>query len=881
MFHTSDSSTSNASFSIGSIVRLNGTENAAHGVIRFHGLTSFSPGEWYGVELEEPIGKNDGSVRGIRYFACKPKHGVFVRKFFLTPMAADSSLQAAGIDTGDRPGKSAIADAASQASSNLQSGLQTVSSNVEDLDGSLVRSMALKASAAPSRIGATADASDVCLHSDATVSLQHELAAAVEDEDVDRIRCTLPAAIRARVPLAELEAAQGILNFRIHQTLNDEMQRMQKTICSAENILSSLAERCGVPEFSPVVQDSIEGIHARLRNLQIELPQSNQLVVRQACASLSQRVEQELAAVKNGVTRELTQQLASLKQDIAMLKQDVLEHHSTQVASRPAVPSKRLGRESPPSQKGPPSRRLRSKQAAEASGIGDETYPRADPLHLATPEVAAVKIQSFYRGEHTRKTLRAQKQSRGLKKQLLRDDQRLMDVQPPLPKAKKLARKHRQENTLAQIQKRLRIAAHDNGKDNIAKVFKEQDKDNSGRVDFKEFAALMRRRMNIKAERLSDTELRELFDFFDRHGNGYVEYESEFLTWLFEADGPDPEADAIEDSRVKSAKGSKSYEKKAPRTEGAKQQQVLQSETTHAGMTQMTQKLEEEDELDATQAQLASTKIQATYRGNAARKGLVRYQAACHVIQKAVRKIQSRRKLRAREQEGTSNSACFGEVAKVTQQRYKAWIEVFDAERQGEPGLNKEAFHRAMADVHTELKARQIDALFDGYLREQRAFRGLLDGRGFCLILEAVAVDSHAAAEFADMTAEEFDALAQEDGWKRQLAKRRRHSGHHRSRPVSPVRLDQQTQPPAASNTMALPAKTVVNRPESEIFEPLTPQSSVTELTLDGTDIEAATKIQSVHRGRRVRRKVTREEMKIERLRAPTVATDPRSPDAA
>ncbi len=34
-------------------------------------------GLWYGIELERPVGKNDGSVNGQRYFTCKPMHGVF------------------------------------------------------------------------------------------------------------------------------------------------------------------------------------------------------------------------------------------------------------------------------------------------------------------------------------------------------------------------------------------------------------------------------------------------------------------------------------------------------------------------------------------------------------------------------------------------------------------------------------------------------------------------------------------------------------------------------------------------------------------------------------------------------------------------------------
>lgn len=47
--------------------------------IRFVGNTNFQVGDWVGVELEEATGKNDGSVKGERYFECEPAYGMFLR----------------------------------------------------------------------------------------------------------------------------------------------------------------------------------------------------------------------------------------------------------------------------------------------------------------------------------------------------------------------------------------------------------------------------------------------------------------------------------------------------------------------------------------------------------------------------------------------------------------------------------------------------------------------------------------------------------------------------------------------------------------------------------------------------------------------------------
>ncbi|WFD24503.1 hypothetical protein MEQU1_003205 [Malassezia equina] len=49
------------------------------GTIRFAGSTHFASGLWVGVELDEPVGKNDGSVQGHRYFTTRMRYGTFVR----------------------------------------------------------------------------------------------------------------------------------------------------------------------------------------------------------------------------------------------------------------------------------------------------------------------------------------------------------------------------------------------------------------------------------------------------------------------------------------------------------------------------------------------------------------------------------------------------------------------------------------------------------------------------------------------------------------------------------------------------------------------------------------------------------------------------------
>jgi len=65
--------------------------NAEHYVatVRFFGETEFAPGNWIGLELDVPVGTNDGRVSNlygnkIRYFRCPPRHGIFMRPNLVT-----------------------------------------------------------------------------------------------------------------------------------------------------------------------------------------------------------------------------------------------------------------------------------------------------------------------------------------------------------------------------------------------------------------------------------------------------------------------------------------------------------------------------------------------------------------------------------------------------------------------------------------------------------------------------------------------------------------------------------------------------------------------------------------------------------------------------
>ncbi|CAD7935591.1 unnamed protein product [Amoebophrya sp. A120] len=108
--------------------------NRRLGHVRYIGTPPFAPGIWVGIELDEPVGKNDGSVQGKKYFSCKPKHGVFVKaeqvkaEESAASVASSSSSRAAPSSSAAPVPKSAAVAATSSSSSGSSSASSRVPS---------------------------------------------------------------------------------------------------------------------------------------------------------------------------------------------------------------------------------------------------------------------------------------------------------------------------------------------------------------------------------------------------------------------------------------------------------------------------------------------------------------------------------------------------------------------------------------------------------------------------------------------------------------------------------------------------------------------------------------------------------------------------------
>ncbi|KAK5852236.1 hypothetical protein PBY51_023722 [Eleginops maclovinus] len=120
---TSPTQDGSVDFLVGERVWVNGDKP---GYVQFIGGTQFAPGQWAGIVLDEPIGKNDGSVAGVRYFQCEDGKGIFTRPSKLSKTALPVK-EANGGQQSPAPGAPATSESTPAATTSTvqSSGIKT------------------------------------------------------------------------------------------------------------------------------------------------------------------------------------------------------------------------------------------------------------------------------------------------------------------------------------------------------------------------------------------------------------------------------------------------------------------------------------------------------------------------------------------------------------------------------------------------------------------------------------------------------------------------------------------------------------------------------------------------------------------------------------
>ncbi|KAJ8297933.1 hypothetical protein KUTeg_024464 [Tegillarca granosa] len=80
---------------VGDRVLISGVKS---GILLYHGKTHIAPGIWCGIALDDPDGKHDGKVEGVRYFNCFPGHGIFAPVEKVEKITPENIYEQKGID---------------------------------------------------------------------------------------------------------------------------------------------------------------------------------------------------------------------------------------------------------------------------------------------------------------------------------------------------------------------------------------------------------------------------------------------------------------------------------------------------------------------------------------------------------------------------------------------------------------------------------------------------------------------------------------------------------------------------------------------------------------------------------------------------------------
>lgn len=308
------------------------------GTIQFVGTTSFADGEWIGVVLNEPNGKNDGSVRSVRYFDCLPNHGVFVRRGNCTKDDGHGN-SAVGHAAAEQSNRRSKRRTKTELRTDGESSQELQQSRPADATGSTSTTVGDDAASNRSQLsgrrrpkdstrllqqdpqeqsadqlcedlGASAQV-DCSRTEESAASAQLHLADATEEQDIDKLRIVLPFAASLGVARRDLEAARQVLHYKANHVYLREVHNIENVI----NNLSRAAQGTSPQPQTPLSTASnklpsvSDGASSRVEERVLE-------EIRSTCAAAMQTTCDDLRYSFDGFLHELRQDLSSIRSEL-------------------------------------------------------------------------------------------------------------------------------------------------------------------------------------------------------------------------------------------------------------------------------------------------------------------------------------------------------------------------------------------------------------------------------------------------------------------------------------------------------------------------------------------------------------------------------------
>lgn len=293
------------------------------GTIQFSGPTSFAQGEWIGVALDDANGKNDGSVKGVKYFDCQPKHGIFCRRSTCVKADGSSNLHSSVNNDSDAaqqltPRKKVKRKSSKEESSQAPQESLLYGSNGNDHDGSGSSSSSPNRrnpkvshrKQAASNVGSRWGEQPSEL-SEVATSAQLQLAEAMEEQDIEKLRVILPFAASVGVTHEDLEAARQVLHFKANHVYLHEVQNIESVVNNLSRVAQAqtgLSPTNGALKPQPFAADSKaeERVMEEMRLFLCTQLQTTCDDMRSCFSGLVRELRQDLSAIRRDLNKALT-----------------------------------------------------------------------------------------------------------------------------------------------------------------------------------------------------------------------------------------------------------------------------------------------------------------------------------------------------------------------------------------------------------------------------------------------------------------------------------------------------------------------------------------------------------------------------------------------